>query len=124
MVRHSTKQVVVEAGVCLRHASAGRRWEAASRNHHAVIALVNGSRTHDEAGIVINRYRVVGVVEARIEDGHVAPFCVVGNDDGVSSAVGQGQRRRRLPSVLSEALPHVGAEYGVGAVADFRVRVV
>src|SRR5262245_11698075 len=73
---------------------------------------------------MIDRYGVVRVVEARIEDRHVAPFCVIRNDDGIACAVGQGQRRRSLPRVLSEALPHVGAENGVGAVAYFGVRVI
>src|SRR5207244_3164924 len=44
--------------------------------------------------------------------------------DGVSQAVGQCQSGRGLPGVLSEALPHIGAEYGIGTVADFGVRVI
>src|SRR5262249_28633169 len=63
------------------------------------------------------------VVEARIENRHVGPFGMVGDDHRVAGTVGKSELLCRLPGILSKHLVHVGAEDGVGAVSDFRIAV-
>jgi len=67
---------------------------------------------------VINRYGVILIVEAWIKNRHVSPFRVIRNDDGVTRAVGQGQKKAWSSKYPERNPPHIGAEYGVGAVAD------
>src|SRR6202158_4232566 len=48
---------------------------------------------------------------------------MVGNDNRIAEAEVNGQLLSSLPRVLSETFPHVRAEDGVGAVADFRIGI-
>src|SRR6266403_5628205 len=48
---------------------------------------------------------------------------MVGNDDGITEAEGESQILPGLPGVLGEPFPHVGAEDGVRAMADFGIGV-
>src|ERR1700731_232700 len=48
---------------------------------------------------------------------------MVGNNDGITDAEGESQILTRLPGVLRERLPHVGAKDGVRTMADFRIAV-
>src|SRR6267378_1135062 len=48
---------------------------------------------------------------------------MVGNDYGITETEGESQILPSLPGVLREPLPHVGAEDGVRAMADFGIGV-
>src|SRR5438477_3677973 len=123
MVGNVTKQVIVETRGGFGDSAVSRRREPATGNDHAVVSLIDGRCAGDKAGRGINCYRLGRIVKPRIEQDHVPPFRMIGNNDRVADTIANGQLLSDLPGILSEALVHVGAEDGVGAVADFRIGV-
>src|SRR5438105_702807 len=121
MVAQAMEQAVVEARIGLGDAALGGRRERAAGNDHAIVPLVGRRRARDQAARRVNRYGLARIVEPWIEDDHVSPSRMIGNDDGVTDAVVKGQLLPGLPGILREALPHAAAEDGVSAVADFRI---
>src|SRR5260370_5123875 len=108
------------------------RGEAAARNNHAVISICSGA--DNKASFWINRALdetvrradcngLSRIIKPRVKNDHVPPQGVIRNNDGIADAEGKSQILPRLPSVLREPLPHVGAKDGVRAMADFRIGV-
>src|SRR6267378_3852011 len=123
MVGNSAEQAGVQAGISLGNAALGGGGESAPGNDHAIVELSYGRRTGDEAGLGVDRHRNVRIVKLGIEDDHIAPQGVVGNDNRITEAEVDGQLLPDLPGILPETLPHVGAEDGVRAVADLRIGI-
>src|SRR5690242_4711115 len=97
--------------------------ESVPGNDHAVIELGNCRRTRNEAGCGIDGHSVGRVVSRGVENNHVSPQSVIGNDNGVAKTIGEGEIALDLPGILRVALPHVGTEDGVSAVTNFGVSV-
>src|SRR2546421_418860 len=84
-----------------------------------LVTLADSGSAEDPAGRGADGNRQRGIIEAWIEDRHVGPFGVIGDDDGVARAVIDGEALANFPGVLREAFVHVGAEDGVRAMTDF-----
>src|SRR5579864_3533208 len=119
MVGNVMEQVTVETRSGFWDSAVGRRGKPAAGNDHAVVSLIDGRRASDKACLGIDSYRLSRIVKLRIKHDHVSPLRMVGNDNRVTGAIVDGQLLPDLPGILSEALIHVRAEDGVGAVADF-----
>src|SRR6266851_3894908 len=121
------------ARVSFRNAALRRRWEPAARNDHTVKRVFPSpsnkpgrgiDRANDKTGRGIDGYHFARIVQRGVEQDHVSPQSVIGDNDRVTETVVDGQILPELPGVLSEALIHVGAKDGVRAVSDLRVAVV
>src|SRR5882762_6657851 len=123
MIGNSAEQPSIQTGISLGNTALGRGGKSAPGDDHAIVELSYGRRTGDEAGLGIDRHRNVRIVKLGIEDDHISPQSVVGNDNRITEAEVDGQLLPDLPGILRETLPHVGAEDSVGAVADFGIRI-
>src|SRR5216683_892792 len=121
------------ARVSFRNAALRRRREPAARNDHTVKRVFPSpsnkpgrgiDRANDKTGRGIDGYHFARIVQRGVEQDHVSPQSVIGDNDRVTEAVVDGQILPELPRVLSKALIHVGAKDGVRAVSDLRVAVV
>ncbi len=119
--------------VGFRNAAFCGRGKAAARNNHSVKRVGPGpgnktglaiDRANDKTSRGINGHRLVRIVKPGVEQNHVSPQSMVGNDNRVAETVVDGQILPELPGVLGETLIHVGAKDGVRAVSDFRVAVI
>ena len=97
--------------------------ESAARNDHAIVKLGDGRRAGDESRGRADRWGEGRIIESGVEDDHISPDGVIGNDDGVARTQGEGQFLAELPGILTETLPHVATENGISPVADFRITV-
>ena len=91
-------------------------------NDHAVVAVGPGRRDHS-AGLRITVTALRRIVKRRIEDDHVSPQRLIGNDDGVAEAIIDRQLLADLPRILRVGLVGWSAEDRVGALAEFGVGV-
>src|ERR1044072_7878344 len=84
MVGHIVKQVIVETGACFGNSTHRRRWESVAGNDHTVVSLVDGRRSGNQTGGWINSHRFAWIIKPWIENNHVAPFRMVGNDHRIT----------------------------------------
>ena len=81
------EQVVVETRSGLWDSTVGRRGESGTRNDHPVVSLIDRRRARDKSGIGIDRYGLGWVVKPRIEQNHVCPLGMVGNNDRITNTI-------------------------------------
>ena len=87
VVGNAAEQVLVQTRGGLRNPACGGRGKSAARNNHAIVELICRRRAGDETGRRIYRHGLAGIIKPWIEDDHVSPICVVGNNDRVTDTV-------------------------------------
>ena len=79
--------------VGLGNSALSGRGESTSWNDHAVVGICSRAcdktglrinRSHDKARSGIDRHGLAGIEKTGIEDNHVSPQGMIGNDDGVT----------------------------------------
>src|SRR5437870_1793824 len=80
VVGYASKQAIVKTGTRFGEMARCIGREAAAGNHHAVVKLSDGGGSGNESGRRADSRRQSRVIERGVEDDHVSPGGVIGND--------------------------------------------